>query len=49
MSRDDLVSQVEVLLFAGFLSMKEIAAKVGISVSEVEAIMMAMEVRYAEE
>ena len=45
----DVVSQVESLLFAGFLTMKEIAAKVGISVSEVEAIMMAMEVRYSEE
>ena len=45
----DVVSQVEGLLFAGFLNMEEIAAKVGISVSEVEAIMMAMEVRYSEE
>lgn len=45
----DVVSQVEGLLFAGFLNMEEIAAKVGISVSEVEEIMMAMEVRYSEE
>ena len=49
MFEQDVVSQVEGLLFAGFLSIKEIAAKVGISVSEVEAIMMAMEVRYDEE
>ena len=40
----DVVSQVERLLLAGFLTMEEIAARVGISVSEVDEIMMAMEV-----
>jgi AraC-like DNA-binding protein len=40
----DVVSQVERLLLASFLTMEEIAARVGISVSEVDKIMMAMEV-----
>ncbi len=40
----DVVSQVERLLLVGFLTIEEIAAKVGISVSEVDEIMMAMEV-----
>jgi hypothetical protein len=40
----DVVSQVERLLLARFLTMEEIAARVGISVSEVDEIMMFMEV-----
>jgi len=40
----DVVGQVERLLLARFLTMEEIAARVGISVSEVDEIMMAMEV-----
>jgi hypothetical protein len=40
----DVVSQVERLLLASFLTMEEIASRVGISVSEVDEIMMAMEV-----
>jgi len=44
MIRQDVISQVESMLLAGFLTMEQIAAKVDISISEVDEIMMAMEI-----